>query len=128
MSVLTRRWLLPTKDAEVEELRQTVRDLALRVSTLEKQLNQQQTAVSAPAADGAVESAASSSLSNAVVAEVDVAPAMVTKSCCDCAGGCGDYAESDGCCELRLGAESSFAGAVAGGSYAELLLRWLLWV
>ncbi len=69
-----------SKDDEVQELRQTVRDLALRVAVLEKQLNQRQTVVTAPAADGAVESTASSSLSNAVVAEADIAPAMVTKS------------------------------------------------
>ncbi len=34
-----------SKDDEVEELRQTVRDLALRVAVLEKQLNQRQTVV-----------------------------------------------------------------------------------
>jgi Putative beta-barrel porin-2, OmpL-like. bbp2 len=63
-----------SKDAEVEELRQTVRDLAQRVAVLEKQLNQRQIGMSAPAADGAMESAATSSLSHAVVAEADAMP------------------------------------------------------
>jgi hypothetical protein len=66
-----------SKDDEVQELRQTVRDLALRVAVLEKQLNQRQTVVNAPAADGAVGPTASSSLSNAVVAEADATPMPV---------------------------------------------------
>jgi hypothetical protein len=66
-----------SKDDEVQELRQTVRDLALRVAVLEEQLNQRQTVVNAPAADGAVGPTASSSLSNAVVAEADATPMPV---------------------------------------------------
>ncbi len=67
----------PTKDAEVEELRQTVRDLALRVAVLEKQLNQRQTVVASPTADVTVAPTASSSLSSAVVAEADATPMTV---------------------------------------------------
>src|SRR5580698_8994547 len=66
-----------SKDDEVQELRQTVRDLALRVAVLEERLNQRQTVVNAPAADGAVGPTASSSLSNAVVAEADATPMPV---------------------------------------------------
>jgi len=72
-----------SQNGEVEELRQTVRDLALRVAALEKQLQNQQTAAVAPPPltapiDAAGEPTASSSslsrpLSN-VVAEVNAAP------------------------------------------------------
>ncbi|HMH14458.1 MAG TPA: outer membrane beta-barrel protein [Edaphobacter sp.] len=61
-----------SKDGEVEELRQTVRDLALRVAVLEEQLQKRPTAVVAsPNADAAGGPAASSSSSSAVA---DAAP------------------------------------------------------
>jgi len=68
-----------SKDEEVQELRQTVRDLALRVVALEEQLHKQQTVVAASptvVASGDVVGGptASSSLSNAVVAEADSVP------------------------------------------------------
>ncbi|HEY6413554.1 MAG TPA: outer membrane beta-barrel protein [Edaphobacter sp.] len=75
---------MSSKDGEVEELRQTVRDLALRVAALEEQLHKQQPVVVAsptPVADVAPPPSISSSLTSAVVAEVDPAPmtAVVTR-------------------------------------------------
>ena len=74
-----------SKDDEVQELRQTVRDLALRVAVLEEQLHKK-TAVAASQAGAASTDVvggptASSNLSNAVVAEADATPmpAVVAK-------------------------------------------------
>ncbi len=74
----------PSKDGEVEELRQTVRDLALRVAVLEEQLHKQQVAspTSAAASSAPVVAAdvvgarTASSSSRTLVAEVDATPTM----------------------------------------------------
>jgi hypothetical protein len=72
-----------SKDDEVDELRQTVRDLSLRVAALEEQLHKQQTTVatsSAPAsiADMTTVSTAPSDSSGALVTAVTTsAPALV---------------------------------------------------
>jgi Putative beta-barrel porin-2, OmpL-like. bbp2 len=64
-----------SKDGEVEELRQTVRDLSLRVAALEELLHKQGTAVVAsPNVDAAGAPAVSSNSSNAMVAKADVGP------------------------------------------------------
>lgn len=73
-----------TKDQEVEELRQTVRDLAARVSALEKQLHEQ-TGVAIPAlsktVNGAVATVSSSNSSNEMKAsEVPTAAAVPAES------------------------------------------------
>ena len=70
-----------SKDGEVEELRQTVRDLSLRVAALEEQLHKQGTvAVASPNVNVAGEPAAAPS--NAMVAKADAGPlvAAVTSS------------------------------------------------
>jgi hypothetical protein len=72
----------PSKDGEVEELRQTVRDLALRVAVLEEQLHKQQvvstTSALAPstveAAADTVDARTTSSSSRTLVAELDAMP------------------------------------------------------
>ena len=60
------------KDGEVEELRQTVRDLAVRVAALEEQVHQQQGA--AVALPVAAAPAGSSGSSNRLLADVSAAP------------------------------------------------------
>ena len=70
-----------SKDGEVEELRQTVRDLSLRVAALEEQLHKQGTvAVASPNVD--VAGAPAAAPSNAMVAKADAGPlvAAVTSS------------------------------------------------
>jgi hypothetical protein len=79
-----------SKDAEVEELRQTVRDLALRVKALEVELHQQQAAaapaLSAPSVSGtSVSSSASASVAAVTAATVAVtatssAPAVASQN------------------------------------------------
>ena len=64
------------KDGGVEELRQTVRDLAVRVAALEVQLHQQQGA--GMALRGAAAPAGSSSSSNRLLADVSVATTPAT--------------------------------------------------